>query len=71
MVPVVLGLAVGIVASIGVGQLLRTLLFGVSPADVMPFAIASLFLVSVALIASLLPAHRATRVNPLDALRTE
>ena len=69
MMPVGLGLAAGIGAALGAGRILRTLLFGVSPTDVMPVATASVFLLSVALLASFVPARRATRLNPLDTLR--
>jgi putative ABC transport system permease protein len=69
MMPVGLGLAAGIGAALGAGRILRTLLFGVSPTDVMPVATASVFLLSVALVASFVPARRATRLNPLDTLR--
>ncbi len=71
MGPVILGLFVGIAASLGVGRLLRTLLFGVTPTDAMPFAAATLFLVTVALLASFIPAWRAARVDPVVALRYE
>jgi putative ABC transport system permease protein len=71
MLPVVVGLAIGIVASLSAGRFLRALLFGVSPTDVMPFAVVTLFLVGVALIAAFVPARRAMRVNPMEALRTE
>jgi putative ABC transport system permease protein len=71
MLPVGVGVIVGIAVSLAAARLLRTLLFGVSPTDVMPFASATLFLVSVALLASLVPASRAARINPLDALRVE
>ena len=69
--PVVLGLAVGMIASIGAGRVLRTLLFGMSPTDVTPFAAASVFLLGVAIVATLVPARRATRVDPTVALRAE
>jgi len=71
MLPVVLGLAGGIIASLGVGRLLRSLLFGVSPNDIRPFAAASLFIVGIALLASLIPAWRASRIDPMRAVRYE
>jgi predicted permease len=69
--PVAAGLTIGITASLGVARVLRTLLFGVSPTDIMPFGMATLFLMSVALVASFMPACRAARLNPLEALRVE
>jgi putative ABC transport system permease protein len=69
--PVLVGLGAGIVTSLGLGQFLRSLLFGVSPTDPMPFVAAGMFLVSVALLASFTPAWRAARVDPMVALRHE
>jgi hypothetical protein len=71
MTPVLAGLGVGVAVSIGVGRFLRALLFGVQPTDAAPLALAGGFLLSVALIATLIPARRAARLNPLDALRSE
>jgi ABC-type antimicrobial peptide transport system permease subunit len=71
MVPVLLGLAAGIAASLGIGRLLRSLLFGVSPNDLLPLGAAAVFLTGVALLAALIPAWRATRISPLEALRAE
>jgi putative ABC transport system permease protein len=69
MTPVFAGLCAGAVAALGIGQYMASLLFQVSPRDPMAFgiAIATLLLVSAA--ACLIPAWRATRVNPIDALR--
>jgi putative ABC transport system permease protein len=65
------GLVVGAVAALASTRLLASLLYGVRPAD--PVIYAGVFgtLLAVALAASLLPAHRAARVDPLKALRTE
>jgi ABC-type antimicrobial peptide transport system permease subunit len=71
LVPVVVGLGGGFIASLGVGWLLRSLLFGLSPTDARSFAGASLFLLSVALLASFIPAWRASRIDPMIALRHE
>jgi predicted permease len=71
LLPVVVGLAAGIAATLGLGRLLRTLLFGVSPTDAWPVAAAGAFLMTIALLAALVPARRATRIDPLRALRTE
>lgn len=65
------GVAIGIVGALGATQLLSKLLFGVSPFDPFTFAGVSIVLVACALLACYLPAWRATRVDPLVALRYE
>jgi macrolide transport system ATP-binding/permease protein len=71
MLMVVVGAAVGIVAGIEAGQLLKRVLFSVDSADWVTFALMIALLVVVALIACLVPAHKATRVDPTTALRYE
>jgi predicted permease len=68
---VVWGLAVGALPAAGVGVLLSNALFGVHPADVRAIGAAALVLATVAMLASYLPARRATRVDPMIALRAE
>ena len=65
------GVGVGLVASLGLLQLLSGLLYGVTPTDPVVLASVSLLLVSVALAASYLPARQAARVDPVVALRSE
>jgi putative ABC transport system permease protein len=65
------GLAVGLVTALALTRLLSTLLFQVSPTDPPTFAIGAVLLAMVALLAALLPAMRASRVDPVIALRYE
>jgi putative ABC transport system permease protein len=68
---VAVGLALGLVASLGLTRLMTKLLFGISPSDPLTFAGIALLLTVVALVACWLPARRAARVDPLVALRHE
>jgi len=65
------GIAVGMVAALLLTRLMQNLLYEVRPSDPGTFVVVSLALAVVALLASALPAYRATRVSPLVALRTE
>ncbi|HEX5830364.1 MAG TPA: FtsX-like permease family protein, partial [Gemmatimonadaceae bacterium] len=71
MTPALLGVAVGLAGAFAVTRLMASLLFDVSATDPLTFAAVSAFLLSVALVASWLPARRATRVDPLLAMRSE
>jgi predicted permease len=66
-----IGLAVGLLLSIGIGKLVSGLLYRVSPFDPIVLIVAAAVLSTAALLASYLPARHATRVVPLEALRSE
>jgi putative ABC transport system permease protein len=67
----VIGIGIGIVLAGGLAQLLKGLLLGVSPFDPVTYAVVAGLLVAICLLASFVPAHRATTVDPLIALRAE
>jgi putative ABC transport system permease protein len=71
MMPTLAGIAAGAVAAFGAARVLERLVFGVSALDPMTLAGAAGTLAAVALLASLLPAYRAARQDPLKALRAE
>ena len=64
-------MGIGITASLGLTRLLASFLFGVQPHDPLVFIAVPTLLTGVALLACCLPARRATRINPLEALRWE
>jgi predicted permease len=66
-----IGVAIGVVASIWSAKLVSSQLFGVQPTDLATLASAGLFLLAIAVLASLIPALRVTRLNPARALRVE
>jgi ABC-type antimicrobial peptide transport system permease subunit len=66
-----IGLALGLGASLLLARLIAALLFSTSPRDTATFVAAALLLLTVALVAGALPAIRASRTNPLSALRAE
>jgi predicted lysophospholipase L1 biosynthesis ABC-type transport system permease subunit len=71
LILVVLGLAISLPAALAASRLLESLLFGVKPGDPRAIAAAVAILVSAALIASYLPARKASRIDPMTAVRHE
>ena len=68
---VLTGIAIGIAGALALTRFLTTLLFGVTPTDSATFVVVSVLFFVIAIVASLIPAVRATRVDPLEALRYE
>jgi ABC-type antimicrobial peptide transport system permease subunit len=71
MRPVLIGMSIGIIAAAAVSRLLEGVLFGISAFDPIAFIVAPLFLLSVATVATLVPARKALRLDPMDTLRYE
>ena len=71
MKPVALGVALGMAGALALGRLLATLIYAVKPTDPLAFLCAAALLALISLVACLVPAYRATTVDPISALRYE
>lgn len=71
MKPTLLGVALGTAAALALGRVLSSQIYGVRPTDPITFLVVAALLAAVALVASILPAYRATKVDPIVALRYE
>jgi ABC-type antimicrobial peptide transport system permease subunit len=68
---ILVGAVIGVALTAAAAQLLRSMLLGLSPLDPVSFIAAPLLLVAIGVMATLLPARRAARIDPLKALRSE
>jgi predicted permease len=71
VLPVSVGLVMGLAAAVGLRGLVSTLLFGVGPGDPLTYAAAAVLLLGAATVAAVIPAYRASRLDPITALRCE
>jgi predicted permease len=71
LVLVAIGMAIGVPAALAATRLIGSVLFGVTPADPFTFSLATLLMIAVAGFAAYLPARRASRIDPMAALRYE
>ena len=71
MKPTLLGVVIGLLASIALSRVVNTIIYGVKATDMLTFVTVAAMLVMVGVFASVLPAYRATRVDPLKTLRDE
>jgi putative ABC transport system permease protein len=69
MTPALIGIAAGVVAALGAAKLLETLVFGVSASDPLTLAVVAGTLALVAFLASLVPAFRASRLDPVEVMK--
>ena len=71
LVLVSIGVALGLAAAFWSGKIVATMLFGVSPRDPLTYGSAAVVLLGTAFVASLVPAYRASRIEPMKVLRSD
>jgi predicted permease len=71
MKPTLIGVAVGMAGALALGRVLSSLIYGVRPTDPITFLVVAALLTAVAFVASVVPAYRATKTDPMVALRDE
>jgi putative ABC transport system permease protein len=71
MKPILLGVVIGLAAALALSRLIASLIFGVHPTDPLTFGAVAFILVAVGILANIVPAYRATRIEPVRTLRDE
>jgi ABC-type antimicrobial peptide transport system permease subunit len=71
LILIVAGLVIGVAGALALTRMLRSFLYDVTPTDLMTFVAVSLLLMIVGLVACYIPARRATKIDPMVALRYE
>ncbi len=71
MKPILFGVGIGFIAALALGRVVSSLIYGVRPTDPLTFTLVASLLVAVGLLATVFPAYRATRVEPIRTLRDE
>jgi predicted permease len=71
MKPILVGVAIGLAAALALSRLISSLIFGVRPTDPLTFSAVAVLLVAVGIVANIVPAYRATRIEPVRTLRDE
>jgi ABC-type antimicrobial peptide transport system permease subunit len=71
MKPTMLGIVIGVAGALALGRVLSSVIYGVSARDFVTFGSVAVLMTAVGLFASVLPAYRATRVDPMKTLRDE
>jgi ABC-type antimicrobial peptide transport system permease subunit len=68
---VTVGVVIGLVGALGMARLIQGLLYGVEPTDPLTYVAVGFLVIALGILAAAIPARRATRVDPVDALRQE
>ena len=71
MRPILIGMGIGFAASLALGRVVASLLYGVRATDPLTFFVVAFLLIAIGVLATIVPAFRATRVEPIRTLRDE
>src|SRR5258708_929373 len=71
MKPILIGVVMGLAAALALSRLVASLVFGVHPTDPLTFSAVALILITVGVLANIVPAYRATRIEPVRTLRED